>query len=786
MRSSVGVHWSSNVLSCTAMLIVSLLLFLEFVPAQKLEEEPRVLPTSPLPTSIDDIQIAPSENRSTSMVFAKELEKEYSDLHDEPQKISDQNHDGDDLERTNQDSKVLTALPLTEQPDKIESSDDPKLSKQRLENDISNAASPLGTATNAGMKVGESYALSPAELSRRAPDVPSELRGGEVDDEFDSEPVMQLYGEPMINEVADATEPDISKVTSPQPPNKEQFEEPVVDACAIVNANNHVATDAKRKSEEDKSLVEEPAYIIDNEKKIEHGNLKETPQSPNKEQHNEPVVDVSFKTNRATDEAERAIEMSPVEEPDVTNLIMTETADRKAIPQSPSYQHVEEPVVDAAIIAVNVVTEATDEQLPVDEPASRTTNNGQTTAPEPPTRLQLNEYMGGSTAHIVHAKGATQAEQESVIAQREVPTAKPPKKGSLAEFFQNANKMETGIRKQRSDASKMQRNFKRTAGDRDPSKTAQEGTIEREQIFLKRHKGETAMGIPDGQIAKAHCGMWGDYNFGRRRPANLSILHQLFQDVIVDGKNDATHVENPPLGIPNDVVQEWYVKGNVEEGPQAAKAKPPGETAATDAKAKLKSANNEFFAGLDDIDKLFEGIYPPDELDVGADGTSIQEVLMGSATRVLIKRISVGAGVVKNKILNAKDSSVGIFRKTVEKYRPLQKFYKEKVVFAPFRRLRDDDGKFSPFRKFQDELGKLTLPSKDQLIRATHWVWETSVKFYHRTERFLDKLFEGGEVDETVFNIARDSRSEDNENASAERENFLQPQEVRQPEALAR
>jgi len=50
------------------------------------------------------------------------------------------------------------------------------------------------------------------------------------------------------------------------------------------------------------------------------------------------------------------------------------------------------------------------------------------------------------------------------------------------------------------------------------------------------------------------------------------------------------------------------------------------------------AANAEFVEGLDDIDDFFEGVNPPDELDVGY-GSSIQDVLMDKGKHILLKKV---------------------------------------------------------------------------------------------------------------------------------------------------
>lgn len=59
-----------------------------------------------------------------------------------------------------------------------------------------------------------------------------------------------------------------------------------------------------------------------------------------------------------------------------------------------------------------------------------------------------------------------------------------------------------------------------------------------------------------------------------------------------------------------------------------------------------RDANRKFVTGLDEIDKLFESVDVPDELDVGADGSSMQDVLVGQGLKILWKRLrNLGKGV---------------------------------------------------------------------------------------------------------------------------------------------
>ncbi len=60
--------------------------------------------------------------------------------------------------------------------------------------------------------------------------------------------------------------------------------------------------------------------------------------------------------------------------------------------------------------------------------------------------------------------------------------------------------------------------------------------------------------------------------------------------------------------------------------------------------------NIQFVQGLTDIDKFLEEVDPPDELDVGAAGSSIQDVLMSQGVQIIKTRVSKGVQYVRKKV----------------------------------------------------------------------------------------------------------------------------------------
>jgi hypothetical protein len=75
----------------------------------------------------------------------------------------------------------------------------------------------------------------------------------------------------------------------------------------------------------------------------------------------------------------------------------------------------------------------------------------------------------------------------------------------------------------------------------------------------------------------------------------------------------------------------------------------PSSSSSSSSSSNNKDANREFVTGLDDVDKLFESVEVPDELDVGADGSSMQDVLVGQALKIITKKVKSLGGAIKVK-----------------------------------------------------------------------------------------------------------------------------------------
>jgi hypothetical protein len=306
------------------------------------------------------------------------------------------------------------------------------------------------------------------------------------------------------------------------------------------------------------------------------------------------------------------------------------------------------------------------------------------------------------------------------------------------------------------------------------------------------HAGSDEQMSDDNFTAKQmyFCGVWGEYKLVRRRAKpNMSILYQLFHGEIVLGDdNDVSRIYNRTnysVGNDNAVLamkinprihgETMHDTVNQPSLPISSVNSAEGSTGVVvESGIPSSSSINDFVSGLDDIHKLFEGVDPPDELDVGADGASIQEVLMGSATRVVIKRISIAGRFVVRKAQQAKTFVVhhlvnALKNSTVlEKLQnrasnlaPLHWFQTTDGEFAPLRWLREDDGQSTPLRwiqskdwgsallqKFKNENGEMMGISTEKISNTASWVRVNAVNLYYNVESFFDKIFEGPNYEE--------------------------------------
>lgn len=254
-----------------------------------------------------------------------------------------------------------------------------------------------------------------------------------------------------------------------------------------------------------------------------------------------------------------------------------------------------------------------------------------------------------------------------------------------------------------------------TGVDEPPPLEAQAQGIENTANIVSDAEGDTSPEPPTirlsekGFIDETHplpvCGVWGKMQAQRR--ADLKVLYLLFENIELGGprRKEIPNPEDWANQITEDGLKESRrARRNTSDVSSPSKTHEQDDGSSNETRT-AKSANSEFVDGLDDIGKFFEDVEPPDELDVGAVGSSIQEVLMGQGTRIVLKRLQMGLQFVRTTLLTAKE------------------------MFA---------------QRFIDEDGNLTIVDQERLEAVAAWVWKSSKRLYHEAQTFLDKLVERG------------------------------------------
>jgi hypothetical protein len=143
---------------------------------------------------------------------------------------------------------------------------------------------------------------------------------------------------------------------------------------------------------------------------------------------------------------------------------------------------------------------------------------------------------------------------------------------------------------------------------------------------------------------------WGCFRSIHRVP-NLDLLFLLFKDLFLDDEKASSSKVQEMFEIMNkelmpDVSQAFDhsdlpFRSSLSE--ETTNVHSDEDVAEMTESFKISLAgsdvNSDFVEGLDDLYKFFEGVDPPDELDVGASGLSMQELLVGKGQQILVKKM---------------------------------------------------------------------------------------------------------------------------------------------------
>ncbi|KAL7567752.1 hypothetical protein ACA910_000509 [Epithemia clementina (nom. ined.)] len=271
--------------------------------------------------------------------------------------------------------------------------------------------------------------------------------------------------------------------------------------------------------------------------------------------------------------------------------------------------------------------------------------------------------------------------------------------------------------------------------DDDATATKQETVIQDPVVVDEKNKvvEESNEDANENAASPPHvyaCGVWGRKRFGRAN--NLTLLRYLFEDLFLPeaaGRNEsqilleATQrfqdknerlsssvlLDEPPISLTNQPESGFLregrkptMNGKNDDAATTKKAKDEAEHEEDDDQLRRKrSANSEFVEGLDDIDKFFEDVDPPDELDIGAGGTSIQEVLMGRGSHILRKRIIMGLKKARNVALDK-----------------IQDWW----------------------QVTSNWVSELRTPDKEDLVHAFDWTWTKSKELFQAAKQSIRRI----------------------------------------------
>jgi hypothetical protein len=225
------------------------------------------------------------------------------------------------------------------------------------------------------------------------------------------------------------------------------------------------------------------------------------------------------------------------------------------------------------------------------------------------------------------------------------------------------------------------------------------------------------------------CGVWGVCRTGSRY-ANLSVLALLFRDLFQKDEAEAVAMLKDLASSVTVPMQSVLDKiHNVSEE--------IGEMADSVDRIK-KSPNSEFVEGLDDIDKFFEGVDVPDELDVGAVGSSIQEVLMGQGTQIVIKRLKMGFAAIQDGVMTMTVSVVSTIEDILSRR---DEFATKKDEFL----LGLKKGKTAVIEGIVDFRDADNEKRKELLHQLARLAWRSTVTTANVLKELVKRIFDDGE-----------------------------------------
>jgi hypothetical protein len=188
-----------------------------------------------------------------------------------------------------------------------------------------------------------------------------------------------------------------------------------------------------------------------------------------------------------------------------------------------------------------------------------------------------------------------------------------------------------------------------------------------------------------------------------------------------------------------DAIFEDFIEVEVEDSSASSSNDSGSSTSTPDSdNNNNKVHSDDFVEGLDDIDKFFEGVDPPEELDVGgASGLSMQEVIMGKGRQILFKKVhQILQGV--RKLYSSLHSKVN------KQISQLKDRFADKDGRKDDRRTSSSSSN-KPFDNLKQTANNLWVTGKDRFEQLVDWV-----------DAVLDNIFDKDDDDDDDDTILMD------------------------------
>jgi hypothetical protein len=189
-------------------------------------------------------------------------------------------------------------------------------------------------------------------------------------------------------------------------------------------------------------------------------------------------------------------------------------------------------------------------------------------------------------------------------------------------------------------------------------------------------------------------------------------------DVTNDSSGDQELIDHL-VHLSDQVV--YKMMGSSEKNPRNS-----SDLSSEDQERILQSIEEE---DADGLRELFQGVDPPDELDVGAaSGSSMQEFLMGKSKEILFRRVSLGIKLFQRLLVTTK-------RKLKERFGKRT----EKAEVTSDRHRREDR------RQSEDTPASIALLIDRNWKQTANSLWKVSQTAFQYVVRVFDNLMEGDE-----------------------------------------